>query len=206
MTWAAAGIGALIGGGTAYATGGNVLEGAALGGVTGGAGGYLQGANTGATSGLLAPGASMSPAAAEEVARASAAPILEQGGTTAGINTGFASMPNLPTAVDQFGPEAALQGLQGMPNALSPYEASQLPQGITGSGMTQASMEEGLLKALPAEKPGFQQKLTTGLLDNAGALMPQQDDTPAPSPGPRLQASPLTGPENMYAKFSRGRR
>lgn len=206
MTWAAVGIGALIGGGTAYATGGNVLEGAALGGVTGGAAGYMNGLGSGATSGLLADSASMSSSAAEEVARASAAPIIEQGGTTAGINTGFASMPNLPTAIDPFGPEAALQGVQGMPNAMSPFEASQLPQGIPGSGMTQASMENGLLKALPDEKPGFQQKLTTGLLDNAGALMPQQDDTPPPASGPSLQASPIKGPENLYAKFHRGRR
>jgi len=208
MTWAAAGIGALIGGGTALATGGNVLEGVALGGATGGAGSMISGAGAGAgaTNGLLAESASLTPSAATEVARASAAPIIEQGGTTAGINTGFASMPNLPTAIDPFGPEAALQGVQGMPNAISPFEASQLGQGIPGSGMTQASMEEGLLKALPDEKPGFQQKLTTGLLDNAGAFMPQQDDTPPPASGPRLQASPLKGPENLYAKFNRGRR
>jgi len=188
MTWAAVGIGALIGGGTAAISGGNVLEGAALGGLTGGGGAYMNGLLAGSASGAAGAGA------VPELGQSMAGAAAEQGLTPSAMGAMSADQMN------------AMQLATGNMTAPAPSFMDKMSGFMPGE--VDPNSPEGALArdALPKEKAGFGQKLTSGLLSKAPLLKPNERQTPTPASGPALSRPAPQPAGNMYMKFDRWRK
>ena len=214
MTWAAVGIGALIGGGTAAISGGNVLEGAALGGLTGGGGAYMNGLLAGSASGAAGAagaGGAVAPGAASASegmfsnllgTGAGKVPMYGETMTTAASNAGFT--PSQMGSLSKEGMDSMLINSQNMT-----MPAPSFMDKMSGfmPGEVDPNRPEGALArdALPKEKAGFGQQLTSGLLRESPLLKPNERQTPTPASGPALSRPAPQPAGNMY-KFDRWRK
>ena len=139
-------LGAVMGGGSAALTGGDPLKGAMMGGLTGGAGGFLQqgiASLAAPTAATLAPAAAapvvaptVATLAPEAVAANSLIPRYPYVSQVAGANaispTAFSGGPNVPNSASVISPFKA-QPTGGMPDLLSKPTPQSLV-GITGGG------------------------------------------------------------------------
>jgi len=186
MTWAAAGIGALIGGGTAALSGGDPLKGALLGGVTGGGGAYMNG--------LLSSSASGAAGAVPELGQSMAGAAAEQGLSPSAMGAMSADQMN------------AMQLATGNMTAPAPSFLSKM-QGLLPGEVDPNSPEGALARyVLPKERAGYGQELTSGLLSAAPLLTPNEKQERPPASGPALSRPAPQPAGNMYMKFDRWRK
>jgi hypothetical protein len=146
----------------------------------------------GATStGLLAPSAASSATAIG----------AEQAATAATTS----SATNASILADPYGVEATL-----MQNPVSGLATPSTATSVNpGTSLTQRGYESNLLQNNPdvPTKPGFKQKLKTGLIQQAPAFLSKQKQQQAPAaPGPSLRSPSTAGPENLYLRFNRRKR
>jgi len=192
MTWMTAGImggSALIGSQLHE----DPLTGALMGAGVGAGGASLMGGQGGLLSSIGSGGAGAVPTATNTMA---------QTAVSEGIT------PSALGAVDKAGMDQMLLRSGNMtapgPGYLEKAQTA-LGFGPDPHGASAAAKRDAVAGALPEDTPGFTSKLTTGLMNNASAFVPDKNTAP-PSPGPALRQGQQSMPGSLFMEFNRKRR